>query len=48
MGERLKSRRYGEVRRSALGNYIVYHRPQPDGVEILRVVHSARDQQHHI
>jgi len=26
------------------GNYIIYYRPRPDHLEIVRVVHGARDQ----
>jgi toxin ParE1/3/4 len=32
-----------DVRRSSVGNYIVLHRPRQDRVEILRVIHGARD-----
>jgi plasmid stabilization system protein ParE len=32
------------VRRHAFGNYLVYYRQIDDGVEILHVVHGARDQ----
>jgi plasmid stabilization system protein ParE len=32
------------VRRHVVGNYLIYYRPIADGVEILHVVHGARDQ----
>lgn len=44
MGERVRTRRFGMVRRMARGNYVLYFRPLSQGVEILRVVHGARDQ----
>jgi toxin ParE1/3/4 len=44
MGERLKTNRYGEVRRFSMANYVIYYRPVPTGAEILRVIHGARDQ----
>jgi len=42
--ERLQTRRFGDVRRFSRGNYLVYFRPLATGVQILRVVHGARDQ----
>lgn len=44
MGERMRTRRFGFVRRISQGNYVVYFRPLVKGVEILRVTHGARDQ----
>ncbi len=26
-----------------VGNYVIFYRPMPDGIEILRVLHGARD-----
>jgi toxin ParE1/3/4 len=43
MGIQLKSRQYGKIRRFARGNYLVYFRAIGSGVEILRVLHGARD-----
>ncbi len=43
IGERINTPRFGFVRRYTLGNYVVYYRPIFDGVEILRVLHGARD-----
>ena len=44
IGPSIMSRRFGEIRRHAMGNYLIYYRPIPDGVQILMVVHGARDQ----
>lgn len=44
MGERVNMRRHGECRRHVEGNYVTYYRPIRDGIEILHVVHGARDQ----
>jgi toxin ParE1/3/4 len=35
MGQRIKTRRFGEVRRHSAGNHLVYYRPTADGVEML-------------
>lgn len=32
-----------DVRRSIVGAYVVLYRPCPDRVEVLRVIHGARD-----
>ncbi len=44
MGERVRTRRFGIVRRFSRGNYVVYYRVRGGGIEILRVIHGARDQ----
>jgi toxin ParE1/3/4 len=31
------------LRMTAVGNYIIFHRPDNDGTKIVRVVHGARD-----
>lgn len=31
------------LRSSPVGNYLIFYRPLPDGIEILRVLHGARD-----
>ena len=31
------------LRRFPIGNYVVYYRPFPDGIEVVRVLHGARD-----
>ncbi|MBL9084312.1 MAG: type II toxin-antitoxin system RelE/ParE family toxin [Planctomycetales bacterium] len=43
LGERFEVRRSGEVRRTFLGSYVIYFRATSYGVEILRVLHGARD-----
>jgi toxin ParE1/3/4 len=43
MGERYQTRRWGLLRRFCHGNYVVYYRPINDGVDVLRVIHGARD-----
>ncbi|MBL9091388.1 MAG: type II toxin-antitoxin system RelE/ParE family toxin [Planctomycetaceae bacterium] len=43
-GERVHTRSLGSARRVAHGNYIIYYRPLPNGAEVLRVIHGARDQ----
>lgn len=30
------------VRRSSVGNYVIYYRPADDGIEVLRILHGAR------
>jgi toxin ParE1/3/4 len=32
-----------EVRRFSVGNYVVFYRPSDSGIELLRVLHGARD-----
>jgi len=44
MGQRIQSKRFGGIRRHVAGNYLIYYRPTADGVEILAVVHGAREQ----
>ncbi len=44
IGQKIKSRRFGEVRRHVVGNYVIYYRSIAAGVEILMVIHGARDQ----
>jgi len=48
LGERYTGRRLGEVRRFSHGNYVVYYQPFGDGVEILRVLHGARDERRQV
>jgi toxin ParE1/3/4 len=31
------------VRSSLVGNYVLYYRPHESGIELLRVLHAARD-----
>jgi toxin ParE1/3/4 len=44
MGQRWQSKSLGEVRRLAHGKYVIYYLPIADGVEIVRVLHGAREQ----
>jgi plasmid stabilization system protein ParE len=44
LGERMATRRFGEVRRHGAGNYIIYYRLDEGDLQILRVLHAARDQ----
>jgi len=44
IGQRVQTTKFGEVRRHATANYLIYYQPLPDGIEILRVLHGARDQ----
>jgi toxin ParE1/3/4 len=43
MGTELQSRRHGPIRQHAHGQYVVYFRGAGEGVEIVRVLHGARD-----
>lgn len=43
MGERYQSSQHGVVRRLSHGNYVIYHRLIDGDVEILRVLHGARE-----
>ena len=31
------------LRSCALGNYVIFYRPAADGIEVIRVLHGARD-----
>jgi toxin ParE1/3/4 len=44
IGQSMMSRRNGPLRRHTMGNYLIYYRPISEGVQIIRVVHAARDQ----
>jgi toxin ParE1/3/4 len=43
IGERVRTKRLGRVRRVSRQQYVVYYKSLSDGVEILRVIHGARD-----
>jgi toxin ParE1/3/4 len=32
-----------ELRSLPVGNYVIFYRPIPDGIQIIRVLHGARD-----
>lgn len=42
MGER-RPELATDIRSFVAGAYVVYYRPRPDGIELARVLHSARD-----
>lgn len=44
LGQRVQTQRFGELRCHAAGSYVVYYRLTDDGLQILRVLHAARDQ----
>jgi len=44
IGQPIKTRRFGEVRRHVVGNYLIYYEPTPEGIDAVRVVHAARKQ----
>lgn len=44
IGQLLRSRGRRELRRHSHGNYVIYYRPVHDGVQIVHVMHGAREQ----
>jgi toxin ParE1/3/4 len=44
IGQRINTKRFGDVRRHVVGNYRIYYEPTPEGIDVVRVVHAARDQ----
>jgi toxin ParE1/3/4 len=40
---RLRPELVPELRRFPVGRYVVFYRPQDDGIDVVRVLHSARD-----
>jgi len=42
-GGRLRRELLAELRSFPVGRYVVFYRPQDDGIEVVRVLHSARD-----
>jgi toxin ParE1/3/4 len=32
-----------DLRGFPIGNYIIFYRPVPDGIQVIRVLHGARD-----
>lgn len=30
------------IRRTSVGNYVIYYRPSDDGIQVLRILHGAR------
>jgi len=45
IGQPIKTKRFGEIRRHVMGSYLIYYRPAADGIQILMISHGARDQQ---
>lgn len=44
IGEAIHTPRHGELRRLSKGAYVIYFRPRSGHVEIVRVLHGARDE----
>lgn len=44
IGQQIHTRRHGDLRCHVYGNYLVYYRAIRGGVQIVRVLHGARDQ----
>jgi toxin ParE1/3/4 len=44
IGQPVHSKRFGEARRHVLGNYLIYYVPASHEIEVVRVLHAARDQ----
>lgn len=40
---RLRKELSEKIRSHAVGNYIIFYRPTNDGIEIVRILHGARD-----
>jgi toxin ParE1/3/4 len=40
---RLRPELAPELRSFPVGRYVVFYRPQDDGIDVVRVLHSARD-----
>jgi toxin ParE1/3/4 len=43
IGEELMTSRHGQIRRHTFRAYVIYYQAIPSGIEVLRVVHGARD-----
>jgi len=43
LGQELQTKHLGTVRCHVVGAYVIYYKPISGGVEILRVLHGARD-----
>jgi len=44
MGEPMEQYRPG-LRATAVGSYVIYYSPTPDGIEVYRVLHGARQRE---
>ncbi|HUT09631.1 MAG TPA: type II toxin-antitoxin system RelE/ParE family toxin [Thermoguttaceae bacterium] len=47
MGEPMEQYRPG-LRATAVGNYVIYYSPTPEGIEVYRVLHGARQREDHL
>ena len=45
IGQGVQTKRFGAIRRHVSGNYLIYYRPTTGGIEVLMVVHGAREQE---
>ncbi len=45
LGELARTKRLGAVRRHVIGKYVIHYRAIDDGIEVVGVVHGARDPQ---
>ncbi len=43
VGQRRQTRRFGHCRSYTCGNYVIFFRAVPEGVEIVRIVRAERD-----
>jgi toxin ParE1/3/4 len=43
-GQRIETTRFAGMRRRVVGNYLIYYLPAEEGINVVRVVHGARDQ----
>jgi plasmid stabilization system protein ParE len=43
LGRTLASERHSDVRSFAVHPYVIFYRPLPDEIRILRVIHASRD-----
>jgi toxin ParE1/3/4 len=34
---------YPDIRSFPIGNHLIFYRPIPDGIEVVRVIHGAKD-----
>ena len=44
LGQKMRTRQFGDVRRHVVGNYLIYYEPTAQGIDVVRIVHGARNQ----
>ena len=44
IGQRVQTNRSGGVRRHVIGNYVIYYQPSDVGIDVVRILHGAREQ----